>query len=84
MRLNRRMLAVGAGGVRRLVLGATMWSLQPVRRDRGSATELYNVDHVARAEHLERLPKDYAGLAPPAKPVPVLGPPLPGDLDWRS
>lgn len=80
MRLNRRMLAAGAGGLAALVLGGTMWSLQPGRRERNAATELYNVDRVARAEHLERLPKDYAGLAPPPKPVPVLGPPLPGDL----
>ena len=29
MRLNRRMLAVLAGGVAAAVLGATMWSLQP-------------------------------------------------------
>ncbi|MGN8006003.1 TrbI/VirB10 family protein [Acidovorax sp. 22279] len=80
-RLNRRMLAVLVGGLSAAVLGATLWSLSPARRDRGAGTELFNVDRIARAEDLERLPKDYAGLAsaPKAAP-PVLGEPLPGDL----
>lgn len=79
VRLNRRMLAVIAGGLAAVVLGATLWSLQPHRRERNPAAELYNVDRVARAESLDQLPKDYAGL--PARPgVPQLGEPLPGDL----
>ncbi|MBT2336570.1 TrbI/VirB10 family protein [Variovorax paradoxus] len=80
-RLNRRMLAVFVGGLSAAVLGATLWSLSPSRRDRNTGTELFNVDRIARAEDLERLPKDYAGLAsaPKAAP-PVLGEPLPGDL----
>ncbi len=79
VRLNRRMLAVIAGGLATVVLGATLWSLQPHRRERNPAAELYNVDRVARAESLDQLPKDYAGL--PARPgVPQLGEPLPGDL----
>lgn len=77
-RLNRRMLAVLVGGLSAAVLGATLWSLSPSRRDRNAGTELFNVDRIARTEDLERLPKDYAGLAKPA--APVLGPPLPGDL----
>lgn len=76
-RLNRRTLVVLVGGLSAAVLGATLWSLSPSRRDRGAGPELFNVDRVARTEDLERLPKDYAGLA---KPAPVLGPPLPGDL----
>lgn len=81
VRLNRRMLAVVCGLLAALVLGATIWSLQPQRRDRNPATELYNVDRVARPENLEQLPKDYSAL--PARPpasVPILGEPLPGDL----
>lgn len=79
VRLNRRMLAVLAGALAAVVLGATLWSLQPHRRERNPAAELYNVDRVARAESLDQLPKDYAGL--PARPgVPQLGEPLPGDL----
>ena len=76
-RLNRRTLIVLVGGLCAAVLGATLWSLSPSRRDRGAGTELFNVDRIARTEDLKRLPKDYAGLA---KPAPVLGPPLPGDL----
>lgn len=79
VRLNRRMLAVIVGGLAAVVLGATMWSLQPHKRERNATAELYNVDRVAKAESLDQLPKDYAGL--PAQPrVPQLGEPLPGDL----
>jgi len=77
VRLNRRMLALGAGTLAAAVLGGTLWSLQVQQRVRNPATELFNVDRVARAEDLERLPKDYAGLP---KAPPVLGEPLPGDL----
>lgn len=76
-RLNRRTLVVLIGGLSAAVLGATLWSLSPSRRDRGAGTELFNVDRIARTENLDRLPRDYTGLA---KPAPVLGPPLPGDL----
>ena len=84
-RLNRRMLAVIAGGLAAAVLGGTLWSLQPGQR-KGSPqpSELYNVDRVARSDGLDRLPSDYSKLPPalPALPpeVPQLGPPLPGDL----
>lgn len=80
VRLNRRMLVVLGGGLAAVILGATIWSLQPQRRDRNPAAELYNVDRVAKTESLDRLPKDYTGL--PARPasVPMLGEPLPGDL----
>jgi type IV secretion system protein VirB10 len=80
-RLNRRMLALGAGTLAAAVLGGTMWSLQSNKRERNPAPELYNVDRVTRAENLDQLPKDYAGLPPALKPAPpVLGEPLPGDL----
>ncbi|PSD10005.1 conjugal transfer protein TrbI, partial [Stenotrophomonas maltophilia] len=77
-RLNRRTLALLAGGLGVAVLGATMWSLQPTQRRSGTEpTELYNVDRVSKSEALDQLPTDYSKL--PAK-VPELGPPLPGDL----
>ena len=80
-RLNRRMLAVLAGTLGAIVLGATLWSLQPHQRDRNPATELYNVNRVSRADSLDQLPKDYTKVVPMAKPVvPMLGEPLPGDL----
>ncbi|MDP8607884.1 TrbI/VirB10 family protein [Serratia marcescens] len=79
-RLNRRTLAILAGGLSVAVLGALMWSLQPQRRGANEQTELYNVDRVSRSEGLDALPADYSKLPalPPA--VPELGPPLPGDL----
>ncbi|BBP04525.1 conjugal transfer protein TraI [Sulfuriferula plumbiphila] len=80
-RLNRRMLAVFAGALGVVILGATLWSLQPHKRERNPATELYNVDRVSRAENLDQLPKDYSKVPTVAKPVvPALGEPLPGDL----
>lgn len=76
-RLNRRTLAVLAGGLSAAVLGATIWSLQPSKpRSSNDPAELYNVDRVSRSEGLDRLPSDYSKLPPP----PELGPPLPGDL----
>jgi type IV secretion system protein TrbI len=84
MGLNRRMLAVLVGALGILVLGGTLWSLQSPKRVRTTAPELHNVEKVARAEHLERLPKDYGkwpGTATSSTAtVPVLGEPLPGDL----
>lgn len=80
-RLNRRMLAVLAGTLGTIILGATLWSLQSHKRERNPATELYNVDRVSRADSLDQLPKDYSKVVPMAKPVvPMLGEPLPGDL----
>lgn len=81
VRLNRRMLALGAGTLAAAVLGGTLWSLQTHKRERSPATELYNVDRVSRAESLDQLPKDYSKIPVPVKPaIPVLGEPLPGDL----
>ncbi|HBP0505235.1 TPA: TrbI/VirB10 family protein [Pseudomonas aeruginosa] len=80
-RLNRRTLAILAGGLSVAVLGALMWSLQPQRRSANEQTELYNVDRVSRSEGLDQLPADYSKLPPSLPPdVPELGPPLPGDL----
>jgi type IV secretory pathway VirB10-like protein len=80
-RLNRKVLAFGVGLAGAALLGVTFWSLQPHRQSRNPATELFNVDRIARAESLDQLPKDYAGVPAPPKPqVPVLGEPLPGDL----
>jgi type IV secretion system protein TrbI len=49
-------------------------------RNRGSVNpELHNIDRVSKAEGLGQLPSDYSKM-PPAASVPILGPPLPGDL----
>ena len=80
-RLNRRTLTILTGGLAVAVLGATFWSLQPPQRRSTEQTELYNVERVSRSDALEQLPTDYSMLPPEAPPeVPVLGPPLPGDL----
>jgi type IV secretion system protein VirB10 len=81
-RLNRRMLAVLAGALGIVILGATLWSLQPRRPGGKPANELYNVDRVSRAESLDQLPKDYSKLPAIIKPasVPLLGEPQLGDL----
>ncbi|PPT94141.1 conjugal transfer protein TrbI [Xanthomonas arboricola pv. arracaciae] len=80
-RLNRRTLAILAGGLSVTVLGALMWSLQPQRRGASEQAELYNVDRISRSEGLDQLPADYSKLPPTLPPdVPELGPPLPGDL----
>ena len=55
-RLNRRTLAILTGGLSVAVLGATIWSLQPHRRNAGEQTELYNVDRVSKSEGLDGLP----------------------------
>ena len=84
-RLNRRMLALLAGGLAAAVLGGTLWSLQSGQRKGAmQPAELYNVDRVARSDGLDQLPSDYSKLPPalsaPAADVPQLGRPLPGDL----
>ncbi|EQD42985.1 conjugation TrbI family protein, partial [mine drainage metagenome] len=87
MRLNRRTLALAAGVLALAIAGASMWALQSQTHRHGAdQRELYNVDRVAKAEDLDRLPADYAKLAPkpapaaaPAASVPALGPPMPGD-----
>jgi type IV secretion system protein VirB10 len=93
MRLNRRTLIVSATAVALGVAVASMWALQSKTHGHGgsSSSETYNVDQVAKAEDLDRLPADYSKL--PQKPVPapastaasaagspVLGPPLPGEF----
>ena len=71
-RLSRRVLAglglVGALGVG----GALIYALQTPDNGAGS-DELYSTENRNTADGLNDLPSDYTG--------PVLGPPLPGDLD---
>jgi type IV secretion system protein VirB10 len=80
------MLAAVVAVLVTLVFGVTLWSLRSNVRTRDAATELHNVDRIARADGLDQLPPDYSKIAPPKPPepaaptVPVLGEPLPGDL----
>lgn len=82
-RLSRRMLIGVIVAVVALVMGVMMWSLHKNLRLPDVRPELHNVDRVARAESLDRLPRDYSKLEvredqPP--PAPILGKPMPGDL----
>jgi type IV secretion system protein VirB10 len=80
-RLSRKVLATLAAIAALAILGALMFALQP-RSPRQESTELHSTNHKTTADELEKLPKDYSGLqqAPPPRPIPQLGPPLPGDL----
>jgi type IV secretion system protein VirB10 len=82
-RLNRRMLVGMVAAIVCLVMGVTIWSLRPSLRLSDVRPELHNVDRIARAEGIDRLPPDYSKLLPPKPPetaIPILGRPLPGDL----
>ena len=85
-RLNRRMLIGAILTLIVLILGVTVWSLQPHLRSADVRPELHNVDRIARAEGIDRLPPDYSKVVPPkpAEPaIPQLGRPLPGDLGMQ-
>lgn len=74
-RLSRRVL-LGLGIAAAICLGgALFFALRPQHQTKGS--ELYNTNNRNTPDGLANLPRDYTGLP---KPVPQLGPPLPGDL----
>jgi len=82
-RLNRRMLMGAIAALVGLILGVTVWSLQPHLRLAEVRPEQHNVDRIARAEAIDRLPPDYSKVVQPKPPeptIPQLGKPLPGDL----
>ncbi len=74
-RLSRSVL-LGLGIAAAICLGgALFFALKPQHQTKGS--ELYNTNNRNTPDGLANLPRDYTGLP---KPVPPLGPPLPGDL----
>ncbi len=74
-RLSRRVL-LGLGTAAAIGIGgALFFALKPQHQTTGS--ELYNTNNRNTPDGLANLPRDYTGLP---KPVPQLGPPLPGDL----
>lgn len=78
-RINKKVLVVLAGLGLLLVFGATIVALDPPSlRGEREGKELYNVTNKPTAEGLSKLPASYGDL--PSKPVPPLGPPLPGDV----
>ncbi len=76
MRLSRRVLATLGGVSAIAVAGALTFALWP-HGPKGPGAELYNTENRQTPDGLNGLPRDYSGLS---KPVPQLGPPLPGDL----
>ncbi|MGE0853216.1 MAG: TrbI/VirB10 family protein [Hyphomicrobiaceae bacterium] len=75
MRLSRRVL-IALGFVAAVAIASALFfALQPRRQIAGP--ELYSTDNRTTPDGLSNLPRDYASLP---KPVPKLGPPLPGDL----
>ena len=76
-RLSRRVLIGLMGVVGISISGVLIFALNQGPRKANSATELFNTAHKSTADGLATLPRDYTGLA---RDVPVLGPPLPGDL----
>lgn len=78
VRFKRRLMigiaAVGIAGI----FGVTWLALQgPILRFGQQAQELYSTDQKSAPDGLTGLPKDYGEIK---QQVPVLGPPLPGDL----
>jgi type IV secretion system protein TrbI len=59
------------------VSGALIWALYQGRAKPTGSGELYNTDNKTTPDGLSTLPRDYTGVS---RNVPVLGPPLPGDL----
>ncbi len=76
-RFSKKALFIGAAGMALVLSTALAFALQPIDHESGPRTELYNVTHKPMAEALEHLPASYDEIKPA---VPVLGPPLPGDL----
>ena len=75
MRLSRRVI-VALGLIAAVAIASALFfALQPRQQVAGS--ELYSTDNRTTPDGLSNLPRDYANLP---KPVPKLGPPLPGDL----
>ncbi len=74
-RLSRKVL-LGVGTAAAIGIGgALLFALKPQQKTTG--TELFNTNNRNTPDGLANLPRDYTGLP---KPVPQLGPPLPGDL----
>jgi type IV secretion system protein VirB10 len=74
-RLSRKVV-IGLALLLTLAVVAALFLAFQTRRQTARA-ELYSIDGRATPDGLSSLPRDYASLP---KPVPKLGPPLPGDL----
>jgi type IV secretion system protein VirB10 len=76
MRLSRKVLIGLAALAAVTIFSALAWALHQTQ-GKPTGGELYNTENKSTAEGLSALPRDYTSI--PAN-IPVLGPPLPGDL----
>jgi len=76
VRLSRKALGLLAGVAMAGVGGALLFALRPVG-EADQREELFSTDNRQPADQLAQLPRDYSSVP---RPVPQLGPPLPGDL----
>jgi len=76
-RLSRKVLMGLATIAAVTVSGALIWALYQGRAKPTGGGELYNTATKPTPDGLSTLPRDYTGVP---RNVPVLGPPLPGDL----
>jgi len=76
-RLSRKVLMGLVAIAAITVSGALIWALYQGRTKPSGGGELYNTDNKTTPDGLSTLPRDYTGVS---RNVPVLGPPLPGDL----
>jgi type IV secretion system protein VirB10 len=72
-RLNRRTFIFVGALLALGLFGAMMWSLRAPAKPQSVESEPRPAEHAAKADGIDRLPRDYSE-------VPVLGPPLPGDI----
>lgn len=72
-RLNRRTFIVVGALLALGLFGAMMWSLRAPPTAKSTEQESRPAEHAAQADGMDKLPRDYSE-------VPVLGPPLPGDI----
>lgn len=84
VRLSRKVIAGGTAIAGVLIFGALIWALDRPEPG-GTGDELFTVDNIPQTDRLAGLPRDYSQLpqperTEPERAVPVLGPPLPGEL----
>jgi type IV secretion system protein VirB10 len=74
VRLNRRVIVLGVGGLAAVIALALTWGLQRHRPGDAQKPPELQIQNIPHADRLDALPKDYAGLPP------KLGSPL-GELN---
>ena len=81
-RFSKKAVMIGLGGVGLLLMLSLSFAMSPTNEDgQTPSRELYSTTNKPKAEGLATLPVSYAEMTGLSEPeVPILGPPLPGDL----